>query len=159
MKRLFLTLLVALLGACASGSNVNEQARELFQWRDAARAEALAGMRKWSEYYVEYHDRMGAMPYSPYAAIEMQTIAELIPYARKYEAGEITKDQFYDMRRIVGGRGDAARAQLAAQDQANEAAQTGAMLQAIGQSLKPAPTVNCTTTRLPGSITSNTTCR
>lgn len=131
-------------------------------WRESARQRALDGNMAWSEYYTQYYDRMAVLPSDPHKTLEMQAIAELIPSARRYEAGEITKDQFYDIRRITGAKYDAMHQNLSAMERAEarqQAAENAAAWQRVSDSFKPKPTVSCTTTRLPGAYTATTTCQ
>lgn len=160
----FLLLMAAFLTACAASdsSKLDMRAQALLAWRNSMHAQALNGTLPWSTYYVDYYDRLKAMPSDRHALVEMQAIAELIPYARRYESGEITKDQFYDMRRLIGTRADAGQRDLIDREiaaQNAEDAQNEAIQRSRSNTLKVPQVLNCTTTRAPGGNTSSTTCR
>lgn len=160
----FVLVFSLFLTACSTSdsSKLEMRAQALLAWRNSMHTQALNGTIPWSTYYVDYYDKLKSMPVDRHALVEMQAIAELIPYARKYEAGEITKDQFYDTRRLIGTKADASQRELIDREiaaQNAEEAQAEAMQRARNSSTKPLQTLNCTTTRVPGSNTSNTTCR
>lgn len=158
MKYIFLILALA-LSACASKAPEVQAADQMFEWRDTAHKQALNGTMKWSDYYIQYFDRMQALPPNPNKSVEMRMISEMIPTARKYEAGELTKEQFYDIRRIVGAKYQEQHDNVQRANRQDDIARDAMLLQQFGNSLKPTPAVNCTTTRLPGSYSSTTSCR
>lgn len=158
MRFIFL-MLVLVLSACASNPPEVQAVDQMLEWRNTAHKQALDGSMKWSDYYIQYFDQMQALPPSPNKSVEMRMVSELIPTARKYEAGELTKDQFYDIRRIVGAKYQEQHDNIQRADRQDNIAMDSLLLQQFGNSLRPTPTVNCTTTRLPGSYSSTTNCR
>lgn len=50
---------------------------------------------------IELWSRMNSLPSDPQKPLMLETTARLIPLARQYESGQISKDQFEDARRIV----------------------------------------------------------
>lgn len=159
MKALVLTICL-LMSACASNTP-DPRITEFQQWRAGAFPMAKAGDLKWSAYYVEYYDRLLTLPASPQRTIDMQSVSELIPQARRYETGDLTKDQFDDINRAISARNQASREKANKQQQIEQAAsdkefQEKMKFKPIQSWIKP--TVTCATTQYPGSYTANTTC-
>lgn len=111
------------------------------------------------------------MPPDPQKTGIQQSLAELIPVARQYENGQISKDQFDDFRRLVETRSKQAEQNRRIAQQQIEAVQSQQQLQLSGQLLEmgrpqmlaPSPmqvprTTNCTSryNRIGNSI--QTTC-
>ncbi|KQO12666.1 hypothetical protein ASF11_16155 [Acidovorax sp. Leaf76] len=81
----------AVLG-CSSprDGNLDEFAR----WHEGARAQAQAGALSWSEFYRQSFDRLTALPPSLQQDTRLENTVLLLSTARKYEAQEISAQQF-----------------------------------------------------------------
>jgi len=90
-----LALIAGLLG-CTSprDSSLEEFAR----WHDGARAQAQAGTLSWSELYKQSFDRLTALPPSLQQDTRLENTVLLLSTARKYEANEISAQQFASER-------------------------------------------------------------
>jgi hypothetical protein len=98
------------------------------------------------------------MPDDPQKPLAMSTTAELIPIARNYEAGKITKEQFEDLRRIIVSRTNQERQITLQQQKAINDAQAQRLYQLGNQLLQPPrnPTTNCISTRIgPDQVRTN----
>lgn len=86
----------ALMLACTSprDGTLDEFAR----WHDSARAQAQAGTLSWSEFYRQSFDRLTALPPSLQQDTRLENTVLLLSTARKYEAQEITAQQFASER-------------------------------------------------------------
>ena len=67
---------------------------EFVRWHDGARAEAQAGTLSWSEFYRQSFDRLTALPPSLQQDTRLENTVMLLSTARKYEAQEISAQQF-----------------------------------------------------------------
>jgi hypothetical protein len=67
---------------------------EFSQWHDNARLQARAGLLRWSELYRESFDRLTALPSSFQQDSRLENTVLLLSTARKFEANEITAQQF-----------------------------------------------------------------
>ncbi len=67
---------------------------EFVRWHDGARAEAQAGTLSWSEFYRQSFDRLTALPSSLQQDTRLENTVLLLSTARKYEAQEISAQQF-----------------------------------------------------------------
>lgn len=67
---------------------------EFVRWHDGARAEAQAGTLSWSEFYRQSFDRLTALPPSLQQDTRLENTVLLLSTARKYEAQEISAQQF-----------------------------------------------------------------
>ncbi|CAN7285689.1 hypothetical protein [Acidovorax sp. LjRoot117] len=85
----------AVLG-CSSprDGNLDEFAR----WHEGARAQAQAGTLSWSEFYRQSFDRLTALPPSLQQDTRLENTVLLLSTARKYEAQEISAQQFASER-------------------------------------------------------------
>lgn len=88
--------LLAALAGCTSprDSSVEEFAR----WHDSARAQAQAGTLTWSEFYKQSFDRLTALPPSLQQDTQLENTVLLLSTARKFEANEISAQQFTSER-------------------------------------------------------------
>lgn len=102
MKNLILMACLLLL-ACSTPA-VDPRIAEFQHWRDSSLLSAKSGNLKWTDYYMEYYSRLQGHPESAYRTLDMQAMSELIPVARQYDAGELSGDQFDDIRRSVGAK-------------------------------------------------------
>jgi PBP1b-binding outer membrane lipoprotein LpoB len=163
MRTILLTAL--LLAGCASQPASDPRVSEFEQWRESAHAQVKQGKMTWLAYYLGSYDRLNTMPQTKGTAAHLKTLSQLIPIARKYDAGELTYDQFSDARRIVLANLNANITEIeAAQQEAREAAALDAIRSSAPalrpyQPAVPAPSqpVNCTST-VSGSLVT-TTCR
>ena len=104
MKKILSTLFVALvLSGCASPQQ-SAQIQEHKRWQVQAKSDAQSGRMKWSAYYSELWERLNVMPPDSKNTDIQQSLVELIPVARQYESGQISKDQFEDFRRLIETR-------------------------------------------------------
>lgn len=86
---------LALLGVLAGCSSPRDGALEEFsRWHDNARAQAQAGALSWSELYKQSFDRLTALPPSLQQDTRLENTVLLLSMARKFEANEISAQQF-----------------------------------------------------------------
>ena len=67
---------------------------EFARWHDGARAQAEAGALGWSEFYRQSFDRLTALPSSMQQDTRLENTVLLLSTARKYEAQEMSAQQF-----------------------------------------------------------------
>lgn len=157
MYRLALTLILALfITACASPQQ-QAQVAEFRSWQASRQAQARAGQVQWSVYYSELWSRINQLPNDPQKPLMMATTAELIPIARRYEAGQITKEQFEDTRRIIISRTNQEQQNIQQRQQSINDAQAEQLYRIGNQVMQPRnPTTNCLTTRVgPNTLSTN----
>jgi hypothetical protein len=87
------------LGACTSPRDATLD--EFARWQDNARAQAQAGTLSWSELYRLSFDRLAAMPASLQQDTRLENTVLLLSTARKYEANEISAQQFESERQHI----------------------------------------------------------
>lgn len=85
-------VLVTALTGCSSPRDGSLE--EFARWHDGARAQAQAGAMRWSELYKQSFDRLTAIPPSMQQDTRLENTVLLLSTARKYEANEITAQQF-----------------------------------------------------------------
>lgn len=94
----FTVVFAAALGLCAAlmgcSSPRDTTLDEFARWQDSARAQAQAGTLSWSELYRLSFDRLAAMPPSLQQDTRLENTVLLLSTARKFEANEITAQQF-----------------------------------------------------------------
>ena len=87
------------LGGCAS--HAEESVEAFSRWHDTARRQAEKGALQWSDFYQQSFDRLAAL--SP--SLQQDTLLEktvlLLSHARKYEARELTSQQFDAERAVI----------------------------------------------------------
>jgi len=157
MYRLALTLILAFfITACASPQQ-QAQVAEFRSWQASRQAQARAGQVQWSVYYSELWGRMSQLPNDPQKPLMMATTAELIPIARSYEAGRITKEQFEDTRRIIISRTNQEQQNIQQRQQSINDVQAEQLYRIGNQVIQPRnPTTNCLTTRVgPNTLSTN----
>jgi len=157
MYRLALTLILAFfITACASPQQ-QAQVAEFRSWQASRQAQARAGQVQWSVYYSELWGRMSQLPNDPQKPLMMATTAELIPIARSYEAGRITKEQFEDTRRIIISRTNQEQQNIQQRQQSINDVQAEQLYRIGNQVMQPRnPTTNCLTTRVgPNTLSTN----
>jgi len=157
MYRVLITFVMALvLTACASPQQ-KAQIAEFYSWQANRQAQAKAGQVQWSVYYTELWTRLSQMPDDPQKPQIMATTAELIPIARRFEAGQMTKEQFEDSRRIIISRSRQEQQTIQQRQQAINDAQAEQLYRIGNQIMQPRnPTTNCLTTRVgPNSLSTN----
>lgn len=86
-----LALLVGLMGCSSPRDGALE---EFSRWHDNARAQAQAGALSWSELYKQSFDRLTALPPSLQQDTRLENTVLLLSTARKFEANEISAQQF-----------------------------------------------------------------
>ena len=159
MYRLALTILLAILVTACASPQQKAQIAEFYSWQSNRQAQAKAGQVPWSSYYTELWTRLSQMPDDPQKPLAMSTTAELIPIARSYEAGQLTKEQFEDLRRIIISRTNQERQITLQQQKAIDDAQAEQLFKLSNQIMQPRnPTTNCLTSRV-GQNQLSTTCR
>jgi len=159
MYRIVFTMVLAfLLNACASPQQ-QAQVAEFRSWQSSRQAQAMAGQVQWSVYYSELWGRMNQLPHNPQKPAMMASTAELIPIARSYEAGRITKEQFEDARRIIISRTNQEQQNSLQRQQSINDAQAEQLYRIGNQVMQPNNTsTNCVSTRVaPNQV--NTNCR
>lgn len=156
MKTLIVSIFVLLLTACASPQQ-QAQVAEFNSWLSNRNAQAMAGQIKWSVYYSELYSRVSQHSNNPQKPMIMATAAELIPIARSYEAGQITKEQFHDTRRIIYSRTNQEQQNAQQRQQSINDAQAEQLYRIGNQVMQPRnPTTNCLTTRVgPNTLSTN----
>lgn len=158
MYRIVFTLFIAFfLTACASPQQ-KAQIAEFYKWQSSTQEQAKAGKVRWSVYYTELWTRLSQMPDDPQKPLAMSTTAELIPIARNYEDGRITKEQFEDLRRIIVSRTNQERQITLQQQKTISDAQAQRLYQLGNQLLQTPsnPTTNCISTRIgPDQVRTN----
>ena len=157
MYRLALTLTLAFfITACASPQQ-QAQVAEFRSWQASRQAQARAGQVLYSVYYSELWSRMNQLPNDPQKPLMLATTAELIPLARRYEAGQITKEQFEDTRRIIISRTNQEQQNIQQRQQSINDAQAEQLYRIGNQVMQPRnPTTNCLTTRVgPNTLSTN----
>lgn len=157
MPRLLLPFILTLmLTACASPQQ--QAALEDFQrWRINRQNQAQIGQIPWSTYYSELWARMNSLPSDPQKPLMMETTARLIPLARQYEAGQMSRDQFEDARRIVISGHQQSQQVIQQRQEAINDAQAEQLYRIGSQVMQPRnPSITCINNRTaPGtSITS-----
>lgn len=92
----------AVLALAAAGigctSPKDGAADDFARWHENARAQAQAGALSWSEFYKQSFDRLTAMPPSLQQDTQLENTVLLLSTARKYEANEISAQQFASER-------------------------------------------------------------
>lgn len=91
--------LLATLVGCANPRDASLD--EFAQWHDSARAKAQAGTLSWSELYTQSFDRLTALPPSLQQDTRLENTVLLLSTARKYEANEISAQQFATERQHI----------------------------------------------------------
>jgi hypothetical protein len=159
MTRLFLSLVTALLlSACASPQQ-RAQVEDFQKWRENRQSQARMGQIPWSTYYSELWSRMNSLPSDPQKPLMLETTARLIPLARQYEAGQISKDQFEDARRLVISGHQQSQQFIQQRQQAINDAQAEQLYRIGNQVIQPRnPMIFCNTNRI-GSNSSTTICQ
>jgi len=123
MKRIILVVVLATLLGCAVPTNPGVTAYRSYIAENRPLAEA--GTLKWSAYYEGLYSKSLAAGAPDYM---LNGANDMIDFARQYESGEITQDQFHHHRRAmqasVTGRSqaDAERAQAEYQRRASAVA-------------------------------------
>lgn len=82
------------LGLAACSAPQDRALEEFAQWHDSARTQARAGVLRWSELYRESFDRLTALPSSFQQDSRLENTVLLLSTARKFEANEMTAQQF-----------------------------------------------------------------
>ncbi len=156
MKTLVLSIFVLLLTACASPQQ-QAQISEFRSWQASRQAQVKAGQVLYSVYYSELWSRMNQLPSDPQKPLMLATTAELIPLARRFEAGQITKEQFEDTRRIIISRTTQEQQNIQQRQQSINDAQAEQLYRIGNQVMQPRnPTTNCLTTRVaPNTLSTN----
>ena len=158
MTRLFLSLITALLlSACASPQE-RAQVEDFQKWRANRHSQAQMGQIPWSLYYSELWSRMNSLPTDPQKPLMLETTARLIPLARQYESGQISKDQFEDARRIAISGLQQGQQNIQQRQQAINDAQAEQLYRIGSQVMQPRnPTITCINNRT-GTGSSITNC-
>ena len=93
-----MALLVA-LGGCSTPQSSEDATLDAFtRWHESARAQAHAGVLRWSDLYKESFDRLTALPPSLQQDTRLENTVLLLSTARKYEANEMSAQQFASER-------------------------------------------------------------
>lgn len=157
MSRLLLAFITTLiLSACASPQH-RAQVDEFQKWRTNRNYQAQTGQIPWSTYYSELWSRMNNLPSDPQKPLMLETTAKLIPLARQYEAGQISKNQFDDARRILISGLQQGQQNIQQRQQAINDAQAEQLYRIGSQVMQPRnPTITCINNRTgPGSSITN----
>ena len=158
MTRLFLSLVTALLLIACASPQQRAQVEDFQKWRENRQSQARMGQVPWSIYYSELWSKMNSLPSDPQKPLMLETTARLIPLARQYEAGQISKDQFEDARRIVISGHQRGQQNIQQQQQAINDAQAEQLYRIGNQVMQPRnPTITCINNRT-GPISSITNC-
>lgn len=88
-------VLASALAGCGTPQGSDDAALDAFtRWQQSARAQAQAGTLQWSEFYKQSFDRLTALPPSLDQDTRLENTVLLLSTARKYEANEISAQQF-----------------------------------------------------------------
>ena len=152
MKKMVAMALVLALSGCA-----NQAKNDFVQWRDATQSAAKRGEVKWSDFYIEAFTRLGQISNQPGVMSARRGFAELIPISQKYEAGQITREEFDNARRMASVTSDERANQEYAEVQRQQAIQSqninNAMLMMRAAQPKPAPPpVSCSSYKLGNTV-------
>lgn len=102
MKRIVVLAAALFISGCATVPQADPQAEQFITWAQTMADRAEAGEIKHSDYYTEAYNRLAAISDNRTDKLLLQRgYAELIPKARAYERGEITREQFDDARRMA----------------------------------------------------------
>jgi hypothetical protein len=74
------------------------------RWHESARAQAQAGQLRWSDLYKQSFDRLTALPPSLQQDTRLENTVLLLSTARKYEANEMSAQQFAREREHIETR-------------------------------------------------------
>lgn len=96
---------VLMASTCLSGcSSPRDGLDEFAHWQDKAVAQAEAGLIRWSELYQQSFDRLAALPPSLQQDSRLEQTVLLLSNAQKYEAAEISAQQFNTERQLIEQR-------------------------------------------------------
>lgn len=158
MTRLFLSLVTALLLIACASPQQRAQVEDFQKWRANRHSQAQMGQIPWSLYYSELWSRMNSLPTDPQKPLMLETTARLIPLARQYESGQISKDQFEDARRIAISGLQQGQQNIQQRQQAINDAQAEQLYRIGSQVMQPRnPTITCINNRT-GTGSSITNC-
>lgn len=87
-------LLVALSGCSTHQRPEAATLDDFTRWHESARAQAQAGRLRWSDLYKQSFDRLTALPPSLQQDTRLENTVLLLSTARKYEANEMSAQQF-----------------------------------------------------------------
>ena len=152
-----ISLALALSGCAYQAQN------DFMKWRDTTKAAAQRGEVKWSDYYIEGFNRLEPLVNQPGVRSSRRAFAELIPVAQKYEAGQITKEEFENAKRMASVARDDGANQEYAEAQRQQAVQNQNINNALlmMQAAQPKPiqqtTTSCSSYKLGNTV--QTDCR
>lgn len=90
-----MVLMFALAGCSTPQGGPEDSTLDAFtRWHESARAQAHAGVLRWSDLYKESFDRLTALPPSLQQDTRLENTVLLLSTARKYEANEMSAQQF-----------------------------------------------------------------
>jgi hypothetical protein len=154
-QKIIIFALAAALSGCAHMANrAYDQKMEAFrEWLAAEKPLVESGSQKRSDFWIEYYNRVSAPPNGPLDLPLEEFANEMVPVARKFEAGEITRDDYDQARREhateMGEKIQNLQDQAAAADQQRRQAVLQYYLQTRPH------TTNCTAFGNSASCTSN----
>lgn len=94
-----------LISVCLAGCTRPRDGWEEFaRWHDTSVAQAEAGLLRWSELYQQSFDRLAALPPSFRQDSSLEQTVLLLSNAQKYEAAEISAQQFNTERQLIEQR-------------------------------------------------------
>lgn len=157
MSRLFLSFVVALLLTACASPQQRAQAEDFQKWRTNRYSQAQMGQIPWSTYYSELWSRANNLPSDPQKPLLLETTARLIPIARQFESGQMTRDQFDDARRIAISSFQQSQQNMQQRQQAINDAQAEQLYRIGSQVMQPRnPTISCINNRTgPGTSITN----
>jgi hypothetical protein len=91
-------LVLALAGCSTPQTPEDATLDEFARWHENARAQAQAGALRWSDLYKQSFDRLTALPPSLQQDTRLENTVLLLSTARKYEANEMSAQQFASER-------------------------------------------------------------
>ena len=155
MKNLVISFFALLLTACLSPERARFE--EFQRWRSFNQQQAQAGAISWTSFYTEAYYRMNSFSPNPEKALAERMVAEMIPIARRYESGEMTKQAFEDIQRLVLTKYQSINQNNQQIQQQINDIQAQQLYQIGNQILQPRnPTTNCLTTRVgPNTLSTN----
>lgn len=140
MRAILIACTLALAGCAAQAPD--PQAAAFKEWVSITKPRAESGELNHSDFYLQAHDRLAAIHTDdPSKLVLQRAFAEMIPVARAYEAGALTREQFDDVRRLT-------EVSIQQQNAAMEAQRQQAVAQALaaaGSWQRPTTQTNCVT--------------
>lgn len=99
MRKVLLVLAVFLAGCAVKAQAPDPRIADYLQWERDSVGKVQNGTMKRIDFYTEGFKRVAPLPSEPERNARMMFFNDMIPIARRFEAGELNQDQFDDLRR------------------------------------------------------------